>query len=689
MDPVYGYQAINVEAQERSPFSLLNWMKRMIGLRKQYRVFGRGSIEFLRGHNRKVLAYIRRDENDTVLCVANLARSVQPVELDLSRYKGLVPVEMLGLTEFPRIGELPYFLTLGGYGFYWFRLQQAPSPITARMAPETVVDVPQAPALLVGAAWETILDGHVRNLIERELLLPFLQRQRWYGGKARPARAARFIDWGLLRRGPQPLFLTIVEVEFDDGGRDRYFLPLTVSATSDAKVIEERTPHAVLAAITGARKGLLFDGALDDQFGRTLLETIEREEESSMRRGTVRALRTANFAAALGTPIDELKLRRLPGEQSNTSIIYGRQLILKLFRRLEPGINPDYELGRQLTEAMGFSRVPAVAGALEYGSVDGPVTLGMLQQLVESQADGWTHATDELRIFYDHVENRPAPDIPSAVDYATLVTLEPPKAVQDVMGGYLGTASILGRRTAEMHLALAADTSDRAFTPEPFDRTDLEAITGDALRQARMALENLERLTTSEQWARLPADVVERASVLLEAHEKLLDRIRSGPPLEFATSKIRVHGDYHLGQVLWAYEDFYILDFEGEPARPLAERRRKQSPLKDVGGMLRSFDYAAYAGLFAHAAARPAELQRLEPWARAWQTWTTAAFLRAYFTTVGNALFVPADPPARDALLRLFVLSKALYELNYELNNRPDWIRIPLWGIWDMLNGEW
>src|SRR5689334_1840107 len=217
MDPVYGYQSVNVEAQERSPFSRLQWMKRLIGVRKQFKVFGRGSLEFLHVHNRKVIAYVRRLDDDLMLCVANLARNVQPAELDLSAFKGLTPVEMVGLTEFPKIGDLPYFLTLAPYYFYWFRLQQAPSPITARVTEAPAV-FDTLPAFFMGAAWDTLLDGNVRTLIEREALAPFLLRQRWFGGKARAIRATRFVDWGVLRRGTQPAFLTLIDVEYRDGG---------------------------------------------------------------------------------------------------------------------------------------------------------------------------------------------------------------------------------------------------------------------------------------------------------------------------------------------------------------------------------------------------------------------------------------------------------------------------------------
>jgi len=678
MDAVYGYEALNVEAQERAPFSLLNWMKRLIGLRKQTTVFGRGSIEFLPARNRKVLPYVRREGDDIVLCVANLARSVQPVELDLSRFKGMAPVEMLGLTEFPRIGDQPYFLTLGPYAFYWFRIQQAPSAVTARVAPETAIDVPQAPALFVGAAWETVLDGNVRTLIERDLLLPFLVRQRWFGGKSRAVRKARFVDWGLLRRGPQPLFVTIAEVEFDEGGRDQYFLPLTIRAESDAKELMNNSPHAILATVTGARKGLLFDAWLDDVYAQALLEALERQEQMATKRGTIKAAQTPEFAALRGHRTD-LPITRMSVEQSNTSIVYGTRVILKLFRRLQQGINPDLEVTRQLTERANFSRVPAVAGAFEYAAPgNAPGTIAMMQQLVNSQGDGWSHALGAVSRFYEQIGNATAPAVRGTAWAIDTNSFAP---VEGAMAGFLGSATTLGRRTGEMHLALASDTASAAFTPEPCTRADLEQLVEETANQARQALEALISVRAS-----LNDEVRPLADQLLQSKSTLVERIRTSP-LGIDTSKIRVHGDYHLGQVLWSEGDFVIFDFEGEPARSLDERRRKQSPLKDVAGMVRSFGYAAYAGLFAFTVARPTELERLEKWARVWQLTTSAAFVRTYLETVAGAHFVPSKDTDRDALLQLFVIDKALYELNYELNNRPDWARIPLRGILDLLDG--
>jgi maltose alpha-D-glucosyltransferase / alpha-amylase len=298
MDPVYGYQAVNVEAQERAPFSLLNWMKRMIALRKQFKVFGRGTMEFLPAPNRKVLAYVRRHEDQLVLCVANVSSKVQPAELDLSAFAGMTPVEMLGLTEFPKIGTQPYFLTLPPYYFYWFSLRVAPAAVTAPQPalPATAADAIKAalPALLMSAIWESLLDGNVRTLIEKEALVPFLQRQSWFGGAARKTRAARFVDWGLLRGGQHPVFITIVEVDYKAGPSERYLLPLTVLTGAAAETLLSGSPEVALARITGARKGLVVDGTAGDAGAHTLLDALESPEAMvRMKHGTVRVRRAS------------------------------------------------------------------------------------------------------------------------------------------------------------------------------------------------------------------------------------------------------------------------------------------------------------------------------------------------------------------------------------------------------------
>ena len=360
MDPVYGYEAINVEAQERSPFSLLHWMKRMIALRKQHAVFGRGSLQFIPTANRKVLVYVRRHERDTVLCVANLSRTVQPAEIPLAPFAGLTPVEMLGQTEFPRIGEHPYFLTLAPYGFYWFQLQEVVAPITARTAP-VPEEAAALPSLFSGVVWESILDGGLRTIIERQALVPFLQRQRWFGAKARSIASARFVDWTLLRNGATPAFLTIVEAAFHDGGRERYLLPLaTANGADDGHFSSHEHSSAAVARITGARKGVVFDGLFDDDVCERLLAILQEQRELPMRRGRLRG-------SPRQVPPGPEPIRPVAraADHSNSSVLFDKRVIMKLFRRIEAGPHPDIEMSEFLA-AHGFTRVPPFGGHLSY-----------------------------------------------------------------------------------------------------------------------------------------------------------------------------------------------------------------------------------------------------------------------------------------------------------------------------------
>ncbi|MGE5813782.1 MAG: maltose alpha-D-glucosyltransferase [Acidobacteriota bacterium] len=691
MDSVYGYQALNVESQERAPYSLLNWMKRMIALRRQNRVFGRGRLEWLVPANRKILAYIRRYEEDVVLCVANLSRTIQPVELDLSAFDGYTPIEMLGQTEFPRIGKQPYVLTIGAYGFYWFKLQLRPVSITARVATPEPAAVEESAPLFMGAAWDTLLQGNVRALIERDLLPDFVRRQRWFGGKAREVRRMRFVDWGLIQGRPLPIFATVVEVQYAsvDGttahdDREHYFLPLSMSTGLEAQEILQRYPNAVLGRISGARKGLVHDASYDPQAGTALLHLIAGEEQVALRRGTLRGWRAPAFADLRGTTPLDVAVASV--EQSNSMIGFGERLLLKVFRKVAPGPNPDVELTRELTSLREpAGRGPRIAGGLRYPPHGEPLTdLAMLQQRIGGQGDGWRHAVSELGRYFERADLHGSASEETlgvtALPWLELARAPVTSEARDLAGVFLENASTLGRRTAEMHLALAA-SQDPAFIAEPLTPAARHALTQSMQENASRALDQLADSITG-----LAEALASRARELVAARERI--RLAFEPVASTASpvSQIRVHGDYHLGQVIWAENDYYIVDFEGEPARTLDERRRKQLALKDVAGMLRSFSYAAYAGLTAYTATRPDQLTRLEPWARSWQAWASAAFLRTYLDIAGKAVFMPADLAETERLLQAYVVDKAFYELRYELNSRPEWVRVPLWNILRLLN---
>jgi maltose alpha-D-glucosyltransferase/alpha-amylase len=504
-------------------------------------------------------------------------------------------------------------------------------------------------------------------------------------------REARFSDWATLRTGQTPAFLGLVSVVYADGGRDTYFVPLATMTGEQATRVLAETPSAVLARITGARKGIIVDALMDDDSCTRLAVAIQQAQQSVTARG---ALRGSVLAETLAIGADA-RWTRGSGDQSNSLAFVNDRLVLKVFRRIEPGPNPEFEIARVLARR-GFTRTPALVGALEYERATlEPSVVALVQDLVHHQGSGWDFIIDELGRYYERVAARgaehastlaasrssdgrpPSPwrSIPSA---ETGEPTQPTPFFLSLEGYYLAAAAVLGRRTAELHLALA-DDSDPAFAPERLGPAELQEMSTGMRQHAAGVLDLHERRLRA-----LPEAVQPRAETLLAARDGLLARFERVSELEQAGARIRIHGDYHLGQVLRTEEDIVILDFEGEPARSLAERRARQSPLKDVAGMLRSFSYAAYAALFAFTVHSSTEYPTLEGWGDEWEHWVSNAFFAEYLGTMAPSGLLPADDSI-DPFLQALVLDKALYELGYELNNRPDWVRIPLIGLLKVL----
>ncbi|HEY4378804.1 MAG TPA: maltose alpha-D-glucosyltransferase [Acidobacteriaceae bacterium] len=726
MDPIWGYQAVNVEAQLSDQSSLLHWTRNMIALRKLFKVFGRGTLEFLAPENRKVLAYLREYTHEdgvpeTVLCVANLSRFAQPVSLDLSRFVGRSPVEMLGYVSFPQIDKAPYSLTLAPYSFLWLELQPAPE------IPELPTPKAEEAALTLPAdSWHDLVAGPGLTLIQ-ELLPAYLVHQRWFGAKSRTIAAARILDWVELPH--LPAAIVFIQVTYAEGDPDTYQLPLALTTGLEAAETTANAPASVLATFTTPNgPAILHDATAREEIRQALLTLIETqttltasapgstaeqkpvnlsEGRSPQSKDVLHAepdLKPSNlepqtaslaghsssaFAAARGT--GPLPARTGSAEQSNTSILYDQKLILKLFRRLQPGENPDTEIGRFLTEVAHFPRIAPFLGDIR-GSREGnrtppaeQTTLAMLQGLVENEGDGWQFTLDELGRYYESVATAPPPtDTGAAPSFlADPSTNQISSEAQGHADLYLHAAALLGRRTAEMHLALATPTHDPAFSAEPFTS---DALVADANRISVQLARTLEALKRG--LSTLPDEATtDSAALILSRRVDLLHRSRAiteVPPAD-AGLRIRIHGDYHLGQLLRARGDYVILDFEGEPARTLAERRAKQSPLRDVAGMLRSFSYAAYAALDHFTQRRAGTTRSLEPWAQLWQNAVSTEFLNAWRTTIAPpgapAPHLIPQPLQAHRLLNAYLLEKALYELLYELNNRPTWVRIPLAGI--------
>jgi maltose alpha-D-glucosyltransferase / alpha-amylase len=675
MDPIFGYEAVNVEAQQGDPSSLLSWMRNMIALRKLFPVFGRGSLEFLQPSNRKVLAYLRTYQDQRVLCVANLSRFAQPVDLELPELEGATPVEMLGYVDFPPIGKQPYRLTLGPYGFFWLELHGEAKALEASGA---VLD--SSP--LVADSWDRVLEGAGRYRLESVLLPDYLVKQRWFGGKARRIRATKIADWMALP--DSNAVFVLVQIHYEKGDSDQYLVPLSLAFGKDAEHVQEAFPGSIIspaASIGGS--GFLHDATSDDRACAALLAFIEQGKEARSRNGLIRGLPGAAFPALRGPTDTALAVRRSSAEQSNTSLLYDERLIMKLFRRQQPGPNPDCEIGRRLTEELHFDGIPPFGGSIEYTAAEAePATLAMLQGLVANQGDGWTLMLEELSRYYENTATVELSEGASSSmpgpgnELLDLAQQEPSQLARDHVGLALDSAATLGKRTAQLHLALAAPTQDPAFTPEPFAPSDVQNLLTGLRDQAARVLDLLK-----DSVAGIPDEFIDLAALVLSRRGRILNSFQLAAEDSSLGQRIRIHGDYHLGQVLQVKTDYVILDFEGEPARPLAERRAKFSPLKDVAGMLRSLSYAAYSGLINHAARRPEDWKSLEPWARLWEQSMGSEFLRAYRSTAQDAPFLPASEEGMRKLLAAFLLDKALYELSYELNNRPTWVRVPLMGI--------
>ncbi|MBK5104864.1 MAG: maltose alpha-D-glucosyltransferase [Burkholderiales bacterium] len=665
MDPIYGYEAVNVEAQARDPSSLLNWMRRMLAVRKGSQAFGRGRLNFLSPGNRKILAYLREYGGETILCVANLGRSAQPVELDLAAYRGRVPVEMMGRTAFPPIGELPYLLTLPACGFYWFRLAadvEVPRWHEQHIAPE------ELPVLVLFDGWTSFFRDRVvpwrirmaeklRTQFETETLPRFIAAQRWYAGKGEPIKRARLGDWVQWGPAQSDWMVALLQVE-TESGENAYFLPMAL-AWGDSD--DERVRSLAAATIARVRQqsqvGVLADAAAEEGFCRAIVAAIGTGREVACANGKLRFTPTSAFAELAGGEVEKLPITRPKFQSSNTVVMLGERLFLKGYRRVRAGVNPEFEVGRFLTEVAKFANCVQVAGAVEYVAADGALTsLALLQGHVANQGDGWSHTLDYLERTFEGV---------------LAVAAEPPA---DVHGAYLSLVQTLGTRTAEMHKALALRSGNAAFDPEPLEAGDLAGWKQRVHDDALATLTLLE-----EHQARFPAPALANARSLLDARQRLLERIQTCNLPAGACLKTRYHGDYHLGQVLVSNNDFIIIDFEGEPARPLAERRAKHSSLRDVAGMLRSFDYARWSAVLRDNYA-DADRDRIAPVAQVWAREARETFLRAYDEAArGSGLYASFDEV--QGLIELFELEKALYELRYEIGNRPTWVNVPLQGV--------
>ena len=661
MDPVYGYESVNVEAQSRSLSSLLSATKRLIAVRKSTLAFGRGTMTFIRPENRSVLCYVRQYQDQVILCVANLSRSAQATELDLSAWQDRIPLEMLGRTRFPPIGEVPYMVTLAPYGFYWFELQERDKsePLVQRAVPEfeTLV-VP------LGATWVSL--ARTRGVFEHDVLPGHLARTRWY-----PERSATAIQPTLISAIP---FCDIGDNRpwlafFQTTQRcvtTRYVMPMQIEWVRFDR--ERYTPRALAAVRQGAREGTLLDVATDQIFIGLLLRNLKEsliveENEQGLR------LEFRPTSRLEGRAIKQPEhIRAIETERLDSTALVDNDYVVKIYRTLETGIRPEIEMGRFLTEVAGFANTPALLGSVELIEGDERSAVGVVHAFVANQGDAWTVTAAYLDRFVD--------------EQGLLAASERTRESEDQVA-YLRYMSQAGRRVAEMHVALSGQNDLPDFVPEPVRHEDVQRWTGDILARAERVLDTLKQRRDALKEA-------DRALVdqLLVQQAGLPGRLKAMLPQKIDGLNIRHHGDFHLGQLLIVKDDIFIVDFHGEPRRSIAERRRKAPAARDVASMVRSIDYSTTAALERALKVTHDENGRLGAALAEWRERAIAAFLGAYREAMVNRRLWPEDSRAAEAMLNFFLLERACYEIEYELSYRPDWLRMALTGMLRILSQQ-
>jgi maltose alpha-D-glucosyltransferase/alpha-amylase len=684
LDPEYHYEAVNVEAQLRNPHSLLWWMRRVLALRKGWRALGEGQVEFLSPQNRKVLVYVLRHEQETLLVIANLSRFPQPVQLDLAAFKGRTPVELFGQTPFPAIGELPFFLTLGPHGFYWFSLEP-PGWAACRARPRLV----GARARLgVERGWEEVLSGRLRPALERAFAR-YLATVSWFGPGARTVKGATLQEAVAVPLRSGKAFLSIWQVEYAGTDAEWYAVPLGFAPAGKGERLRREEPERVVAEVTVAgagQQGVVYDALGLEEFDVGLLETIIRRRRLKGRGGNVVAwrgplLRGLSRRATAGWVSEPLRTM-----QRHTSIRYGERFVLKLFRRLHWGVNPELELGRFLTER-SFPHAPPLAGALEYHRADGErLSLAAVHGWMAKAESGWDYTGRALDRYYERVLSLAAEGRKVLVICGPLVQFVRrrfPSEVPELVGTYLESARLLGQRTAELHLTLADDAEHSEFAPEPFTTYYRRSLYQSMRNSARHSVQKLrDALPGLVEGAQASAQRV------VDLEPQLLKRFQSLLGLRVSAVRIRCHGDYGLRQVLHTGKDFVIVDFEGHPGQSASERRLRRLVLRDIAGMLCSFHYAAETALTRHVIVDRLgtdERRRLARWAGCWRLWVGVAFLKGYLDKVGRSPLVPASDEELQGLLDLYVLHRMVDDLCDHLAREPELVRPGCEGVLELL----
>ena len=675
IDPEYHYEALNIETQQANNSSFLWWMKRVIATRRRFRAFSRGTFEVVTSDNAHVFSFLRRYEDETVLVIVNFSRHREVVTLELPDYADHVPEEVFSQNEFPRIREDGYTVNIGSNDFYWFILH--PAATDAGKPADG-----QSREIAISQNDWTDFSTRLSRALEQRVLGEYVQRSRWYREKSRKVRRMKIADVVPVDSGARRAWIMVVDIAFADEATETYVLPVSLALRDEAEQVAGDSPRAVISSVKlGDSSGVIYDAGYDAGFRDELLHLLLTRKKIKGKVGEIQLTRgrgLRSMAADLERPYSS---RVLKVEQSNTSFLYKDSLFFKLYRKLEDGVNPDVELIRYLSERQRYPHVPGYAGSLSYsgGEVES-ASLGLMVSFIPNEGDAWSYTESVVERYFEHLLSMKQeigaspPSLPDILDVK--LGNVPDEFIGMTDGFFLELMHLLGRRTGELHLALSAERTEKDFAPENFSRLYQRSMYQSMRSMFRRVMTTVKKVRKN-----VDEDVAADIDRLLDQEDAILAHFARITKTRIHAKKIRIHGDYHLGQVLFTGRDFVIIDLEGEPARSLGERRLKYGAFRDVAGMIRSFHYAIYGKYLEYVNVRPEDAEWLGKWIDPWFTYVTGVFLDGYLETVDGVDFVPEDPEELRVILEVFVLEKAVYEIGYEINNRPAWLKIPVNGI--------
>jgi maltose alpha-D-glucosyltransferase / alpha-amylase len=677
LDPQYNYEAVNVETQRRNTSSLFWFMKLLIGTRKKYKAFGRGDMKFINVDNSKILAFTRTYEEEAVLIVVNLSKFSQPVEIDLSEYNGAIPVEIFSKNNFPAIKPgVPYFLTLGPHSFQWFKLEKQE---------QEMVKKEELPVLSISKWDELIVDDVVREKLINEIIPAYFIKTNWFSGKHRPIYQCRIIEHINITLGDNQSTLLLLEVNYKSGLPETYLMPLTFAKEEAAENLMQESPQAVIAKIQLERQtGILCDAFYTSPLQQWIFEKIAANEVISFQHFSLQFSGSEKLKKYLREKSEIRSRIYISRYQNHTMIIYDNDFLLKVYRKVDIGINPDQEISQYLTQAK-FPHTPEYLGSLEWKFKKESYPLGTMQQMVESHGNGYDYMSDRVNNFIERIIaekdflKRNSCNPPSILQASKFETLAP--ELQDLLGARASDQSrLIGKRVGQLHMVLAAPKASKDFASENFSLHYQRSLYSAWVGLVRESLQNLHRYED-----KLPESEGPEIEKLLRSRNEMLAMFKKIYSKKLDVVKSRIHGSLGLGQILMTGKDVIIHDFEGYAIRSYSEIRLKRSAISDVASMIRTFYYASYTGFLSTNHIPKEELRNWLCYADLWIHFQSSFFLGGWLDVVKGSNLVPSTTEDFEMMIQNYLLDKALRALNFEITNRPEKVIVPLTMARDLL----